>query len=183
MPQQGVLTNLDNQVFQKGYLYGTRSGGASQAIGFGALQNVSVRDAFTWVDQRGPEALSPIGVGLGEENLTGSFESGVLLPEQFIMALGGSQTYDAATDYTVYTKRVNDEPQPFDIDCTSEEGSAPEVKCKFYRCLCNDWNIWGANNRQWMTGGGSFRVIGEDSQGSTRRLFTWSRRGNSTNAS
>lgn len=37
MAQQGVLTNIAGAVFFKGYAFGTRSGGTTDAIAFAAL--------------------------------------------------------------------------------------------------------------------------------------------------
>lgn len=176
----GVIENISGLVWEKGYAYGTINGLTQDAIAFGALQSVELNDAFDWVMLRGPESLSPIGVGLGAENLTGSFEAGVVTPEQFIMALGGSQAYNVGTDTTTYTKLVNQEPTHFNLRLKSDLNN-PQVTINLYRCLCNNWKIKGGSNRQWSLGGGSFQVFGQ--AGETGVLFDFARPGNYTNAS
>lgn len=184
MAQQGVLTNLDGLVWNKGYCYGTRSGGVADAIGFGALQSISCSHTFNKVELSGPEALSPLGAGIGSEQLTVSFESGVVTPEQFLMALGGAQAYDAGTGLTTYSKLVNDEPRPFDLKIQTDTIS-PEITLTLFNCVADSWNILNSQNRNWVLGGGSARVYGQSvtTYGSAAKLFTWAKPGNLTNAS
>ncbi len=179
-PQGTVLSNLDNTVFNKGYVYGTRYGGSADPIEFGALQNVRFADAFSKAMLRGPESLSALAVGITEENLTFTYSYGVLLPEQLIMALGGSQSYDAGTGRTTYTKLVNQEPQPFDLHFKSGPEASPDLECRFYRCVVDNWNIVNADNRAFSLGEGSGTVHGEANGG---RLFTYSKPGDLTNSS
>ena len=180
MAQQGVLTNLDGLVWNKGYMYGTRSGGVGDAIGFGALNSVTVSHSLQKVEISGPESLSPLGVGIQSETLTGTYTNGVITPEQYFMALGGNLTYNAGTDRTLYTKLVNEEPKPFDIHLVSEDGAAPQMEVYLFRCVVDSWKIYGGDNRAWTMGEGGFRVYGEANGG---RLFTVSKPGNLINAS
>lgn len=178
MAQQGVLTNLNELVWNKGYLYGTRSGGASNAIQFGALQNIKVNHTFQKVEIEGPESLAPLGVGIKSETVTGTFSYGVITPEQYFMALGGGLSYDGTR--TTFTKLVNEEPKPFDLYCQSEAGTTPGMDVTLYRCVADNWNIYSGDNRAWLVGEGGFRVYGEANGG---RLFTISKPGDMTNAS
>lgn len=180
MPQQGVLTNLDGLVWNKGYCYGTRSGGNTDAIGFGALQNIRISHTFQKAEINGPESLSPLGVGIVSENVSGSWSYGVITPEQFYMALGGGLSYSGVTDRTLFTKLVNEEPKPFDLHCVSEAGSSPGYEAYFFRCVADSWNLQTADNRAWMLGESNFRCYGEANGG---RLFTVSTPGNTTNLS
>lgn len=180
MPQQGVLTNLSNQVFAKGYLYGTRSGGTTDAIQFGALQNVRFNDAFQKVEQSGPESLSPVGVGIQSETLTGTYSHGVITAEQFFMAYGGNMSYNAGTARTTYTKLVNEEPKAFDLRLDSEDqGSSSQMQIRVFNCVADGWSM-NFDNRVWVQPEGSFRVYGESGGG---RLWTVSFPGDMTNAS
>lgn len=180
MPQQGVLTNLSNQVFSRAYLYGSRSGGASAAIQFGALQRVQFNHTFTKVEQNGPESLSPVGVAIGAETLTGSYQAGVITAEQFFMAYGGNMTYNAGTARTTFTKNVNEEPKAFDLRIDSEDqGSSSQMQITVFNCVADGWTM-SLENRQWVQPEGSFRVYGESGGG---RLYTISFPGDMTNAS
>lgn len=181
MATNAVLSNLDGTVFNKGYLYGTIHGHTADTIAFGALQNVAINHAFTFAELDGPESLQPIGVGLKSETLDGSWEFGVVTPEQYIMALGGHMTYDAGTDVTTYTKKVNEEPVPFDIHFKSAP-SSPDMEVYVYNCLSNSWNVAKADNRGWMLGNGSFRAYGQ-TVADGEKLFTVLKQGDQTNAS
>lgn len=184
MPVTGtVLSNLDNLVFNKGFMYGTITGNASDAIAFGALQNVRMTHTFTKVEIRGPESLSPLGVGISEENLTGTWEYGVAHPEQFIMFLGGSIAYNAGTGRTTYTKTINQEPGTFNLHFVSQSGANPDVEIYLYRCVVEGAvNIQNAENRAFTLGSGGFRCYGQAaSDGGV--LFTYSRPGDLTNSS
>ena len=180
MAQQGVLTNLDGLVWNKGYVYGTRDGGTTDAIQFGALQNIRISHSFTKAEISGPESLSPLGVGIVSEQLTGTFSFGVITPEQFFMALGGGLSYSGGDDETTYTKLVNEEPKPYNLRCPSELGSSPGFEAQFFRCVTDTWNIQSADNRAWMIGEGGFRVYGEANGG---RLFIVTKPGSLINAS
>lgn len=180
MAQQGVLTNLDGLVFNKGYMYGTRSGGATNAIQFGALQNVKVTHTLQKVEVEGPESLSPLGVGIKGETVSGTFGFAVITPEQYFMALGGGLSYDGGADRTSYTKLVNEEPKPYDLYCKSENDPSPGLDVTFYRCVTDSWNLISADNRAWMMGDGGFRCYGEANSG---RLYVISKAGSLINAS
>lgn len=180
MPQQGTLTNIDGLKWNKGKLFGTRSGGATDAIQFGALQSVELSHTIQWADIRGPESLSILGRGEVSETLTGTFECGVITPEQYFMALGGGLAYAAGSDTTTYTKLVNEEASLFNVRCVSEDGVGPAMEVTCYRCTADNWKIYGGNNRAWMLGGGGFTVNGEANGG---RLFTISMPGNLVNSS
>ncbi len=180
MPQQGILTNLDQLVWNKGFLYGTREGGGNDSIGFGALQNVMINHTIQKVEIEGPESLSPLGVGEKGETLTGTFSFGVVTPEQMYMAIGGNLSYDAGTNRTTMTKLVNEEAKPFDVHLVSEGGASPEVDVRLFRCIADNWRIFGGDNRTWSIGEGGFRCYGEANGG---RLFTYSRPGNLTSSS
>lgn len=182
MPQQGVLTNIDGLVWNKGQMYGTRTGGVADAIQFGALQNVRVSHSFQKAEITGPESLSPLGVGIVSENVTGTFSFGVITPEQFYMAIGGGLSYiGGGTDETTYTKLVNEEPTSYDLRCVSETGTnSPGIEASFFRCVTDSWNIISGDNRAWMLGEGGFRVYGEANGG---RLFTVTKPGSLINQS
>jgi hypothetical protein len=177
MAQQGVLTNITGAVFHKGYAYGTRSGGMTDAIAFAALQNISLNDSLTKVLMRGPESLAPLGVGIGEETLTGTFEWGVITPEQYFSAIGGNLSYDSVN--TTYTKLVNEEPKPFNLKVQTDITN-PEITVTLFNCIVDTWKVLDAKQREWIMGGGTFTVYGEANGG---RLFTMSRPGDYTNAS
>lgn len=180
MPQQGVLTNLNNQVFSKAYLYGSRSGGVTDAIQFGALQRVQFSHTFTKVEQNGPESLSPLGVAIGAETLTGTYQAGVITAEQFFMAYGGNMSYSGGTQRTTYTKLVNEEPKAFDLRIDSEDqGSNSQMQIRVFNCVADGWTM-SLENRTWVQPEGSFRVYGESGGG---RLYTFSFPGDLTNQS
>lgn len=176
-----VLANLDGLVFNKGFMYGTRSGGSTDAIAFGALQSIRLNHTFQKVELRGPESLSPLGVGIGSEQLSGSFESGVVTPEQFVMAMGGSMSYDAGTDKTTYTKTVDQEPRPFNLHFQSQAAN-PDVEIQLYNCVSADWNVFSGQNRTFSLGGGGFDVYGQ-AAADGGVLFTMVKPGNLTNSS
>jgi hypothetical protein len=180
VPQQGTLTNIDGLKWNKGKLFGTRSGGNTDAIQFGALQSVELNHTIEWADIRGPESLSILGRGQVSETLTGTFECGVITPEQYFMALGGNLTYDAGADETTYTKLVNEEAGLFNVHCVSEDGNSPGMDVTVYRCTADNWRIYGGANRAWMLGGGGFTAHGEANSG---RLFTVTMPGSLINAS
>lgn len=161
MPVSGtVISNLDGVIFNKGYMYGTRDGGTADAIAFGALQDVELTHGYTEVPLSGPESLSPLAVGIGEENLSGTFSAGVIVPEQLIMLIGGSQVVNG--DYTDYTKKVEEEPLPFDLHFESGVAGVDDLDLVLYRCLCPSWSI-RAGNRSFFIGSSSFRVYGQAS--------------------
>lgn len=181
--QGAVLANIDGLVFAKGRMYGTIQGHGQDQIEFGALGNVSITHAFTFAEQSGPESLSPLGVGVKDERLTGKWDYGVLTPEQFIMAMGGGQSYNAGTNRTSYSKNVADEPQPFDLHFLSGPTLAQsDLELYFYRCLADSWNIVNADNRAFSMGSGNFRCYGQD-PGSGGVLFYITKPGNLTNSS
>jgi hypothetical protein len=181
MAQGAVLSNLDGIVFNKGYMYGTIEGHGSDLIAFGALQNVAINHAFTFAELDGPESLSPLGVGLKSETLDGSWEYGVVTPEQFVMAMGGHETYNAGTAHTTYTKLVNEEPSPFNLHFTSAPAN-PDMEVFLYRCLSNTWNVVRADNRGWVMGSGNFRCYGQ-AIADGGKLFEIIKPGDLTNAS
>ncbi len=180
MAQQGVLTNLDGLVWNKGFCYGTRTSGTTDAIQFGALNNITITHTFQKEEISGPESLSPLGVGIKSETLTGKFTFGVITPEQFFMALGGNLSYTGGTDRTTFTKLVNEEPKTFNIHCVSENDPSPAVDLQLFRCVADNWNILSADNRSWVMGEGGFRVYGEANGG---RLFEFSKPGDLRNTS
>lgn len=175
MAQGAVLSNQDNIVFNKGYLYGTLDGGAADGVEFGVLQRVSFNMAIELAELSGPESLSPVGVGVRSKNLTGSYESGVVHPEQFTMALGGTMAYDVGTDTTTYTELVDDEPGPFDIHFKSHP-TVPDVELRFYNCVASQWRIFEGANREWNVASGSFRVYGQNTADGSR-LYTLTKPG------
>jgi hypothetical protein len=177
---QGVIQNINNATFNKAFCFGSISGHAANAIAFAALQEIDISHTFSMVELKGPEALSPLGVGISEETVTGTFSFGVAVPEQFVMALGGSMAYNAGTDTTTYTKLVNQEPLPFNMQCVSDGGSTPNITLNLYNCLSSSWKIFKGGNRQWNIGDGAFRVYGQSNGGS---LFDWSMPGQQTNSS
>lgn len=178
--QQGVLTNITGAIFNVGYMSGTRSGGVTNAIQFGALQNVELNVAYQNATLTGPESLSPLGVGTQSETLTGTFTNGVVTVEQFFMACGGQMSYDGATNRTTWTKLVNQERKSFDLELVSEAGADPAMKVNVYRCVADNWKIYGGDNRTWNLGSGGFTVYGEADGG---RLVTISMPGSLHNAS
>lgn len=180
MPQQGVLTNLDGLLWNKGYVYGTRASGVTDAIQFGALQSIRLAHSIQKAEIRGPESLSSLGIGEVSETLTGTFSWGVIRPEQFFMAIGGNLTYDGGTDRTTYTKLVNEEIKTFDMRCVTEDAASPGMQVTLYRCTTDNWNVLSAENRSWVMGEGGFTVHGEANGG---RLFTVSMPGSLINAS
>lgn len=176
--QQGVLTNLNGLAFNKGYMYGTISGKAADAIGFGALQGIKLSHAFTFADVYGPESLALLGRGVSRESLSGTWNNGVITPEQLIMLTGGGQAYNAGADTTTFSKYVNQEPLPFDLKIDSDLTNY-EIEIVLYRCTAPSFNI-SMENRSWVMGDGSFEVAGEANGG---RLWTYTRPGNLTNSS
>lgn len=164
-----TLENLSNIKWNKGYLFGSRDGGNANAIGFGALQSVDINHTIEWAILRGPESLGVLGRGQVSETISGTFEYGVITPEQFYMALGGGMAYDGGTDTTIFTKLVNEEARPFDIEVVSEPGSTPGMKVHLFRCTATSWRVMNAANRAWILGQGGFEVNGEANGG---RLFT-----------
>jgi hypothetical protein len=179
-----VLENLGQISWNKGYMYGTDQGGGTNAIGFGALQNVSVTHTKTFAELNGPESLAPLGVGIKGEEVSGSWEYGVISPEQYQMAHGGDMAYDAGTNTTTYTKKVEDEPTPFDLEMWSDAAN-PSLKVHLYNCLATSWNVVKAENRAWNLGMGNFRAYGQSiaTYGSAAKLYTVTRPGNLTNSS
>ena len=177
MAQQGVLTNITGAVFNKGYMFGTRSGGTTDAIAFGALQSIKLSNALSKAIMRGPESLAPLGVGISEETLTGTFQCGVVTPEQYFMGLGGNLTYDG--NNTTYTKLVNEEPKTYNLKIQTDIMN-PEITVTLFNCITDNWQVLSADNRQWVMGEGGFTVYGEANGG---RLFTMTRPGDWTNAS
>lgn len=183
MPVSGaVLTNLDGLTFQKGYIYLTREGGTADAVGFGALQNINLSHTFAFSELSGPESLSPLGVGIQSESLTGTWDYGVITPEQFLTLIGGSQVF--STPNTVYTKLVNEEPLPFDLHFESGVSGSDDMDLYLYRCLSDSVSLRG-ENRTFSIGSGSFRCYGQDvtTYGANAKLFTFTRPGNLTNSS
>ncbi len=175
-----TLENLSNIKWNKGYLYGTRSGGNTNAIGFGALQSIDINHAIEWAVLRGPESLGVLGKGEVSETITGTFEYGVITPEQYYMALGGGLSYDGGADETTYTKLVNEEARVFDINCVSESGNSPGMEVTLYRCNATSWRVMNGANRSWILGQGGFEVNGEANGG---RLYTVTMPGNLINQS
>lgn len=174
-----VISNLDGLVFNKGYMYGTRQSGTTDAIAWGALQNVSLSHEFTTVEMRGPEALPPLAVGIAEENLTGTFDAGVIHPEQLVAALGGSMVVSGSD--TVYTKLVNQEPLPFNLHFESGVSGNDDMDLLLYNCLMPTWSL-RADNRGFAIGSSSFKVYGQAvSDGGV--LFKMTKPGDLTNAS
>lgn len=174
MPNGMVIQNLDNTYFHKGYMYGgiNNAGEAEDGIRMGALQNISLTHEFGTASLRGPESLAPLGVGITEENLTGSARFGVLLPSQLKMMFGGTVTQGGGK--TTYRKKVNDEPYPFDLHLLS---AGPDVATNdalggyefwLYNCICtNSPLIDGADNRAFVLRGIDFMVVGKLLEGDT----------------
>lgn len=156
-----VIENLDGLLFKKGFLFGTREGGTADVIGFGALQNIELAYSTSTVEISGPEAFTPLGVGLTGETLTGSAEFAVFTPNQLEMALGGSTDYDAGNDVTTYTKLTTQEPGPFNLRLkTPSDGS--EMELVLYRCLCTGFGVLrGGANREFNVSNFDFRVYGQ----------------------
>lgn len=175
-----TIENLDGLIFKKGFLYATRDGGATDAVAFAALQNISLNHAFEFTELRGPEKLSPLGVGVTGESLTGSAEFAVMTPEQFVAIMGGSQADDGTN--TTYTKKNTEEPRTFDLRLKAPlDGSDLEVVV--YRCLCTNYRILdGSANREFNLTAFDFRAYGQtDANGA--KLFTVKRPGVLTGAS
>lgn len=180
MAVQGtVVSNLDELVFNKGYMYATRSGGATDAIAFGALQNVSLSHEFGYAEISGPESLTPLGVGISSETLSGSFDHGVIHPEQLVAAIGGSMAVSGQD--TIYTKLRDQEPAAFDLHFESGVSGRDDMDLMLYNCLMPSWSL-RADNRTFVIGSGSFRVYGQTTANGAR-LFTLTKPGNLTNAS
>lgn len=175
-----TIENLSNIKWNKGYLYGTRDGGTTDAIQFGALQSIDINHSIEWADLRGPESFGIIGRGEVSETISGTFEYGVLTPEQYFMALGGNLTYDGGANETTYTKLVNEEARLFNLRCVSDADNSPGMEVTLYRCTADSWRIMSAANRAWILGQGGFTVAGEANGG---RLYTVTMPGNLVNAS
>jgi hypothetical protein len=167
MPNGMVIQNLDNTHFFKGFLYGTidAAGETADGIPFGALQSISLQHEWGIAELRGPESLAPLGVGITEENLTGSARQGVLLPSQLKMMLGGTVVHSGGR--TTYTKKVNEEPVPFHLHLINpDDGSG--IEALLYRCLAtNTPLIDGADNRAFVMQGLDFKVYGKVLDGDT----------------
>jgi hypothetical protein len=177
--QGAVISNLDGLTFNKGYMFATRQGGTTDAVAYGALQNTSLDHAWGMAELSGPESLAPLGVGVKTETLSGSFEQGVISPEQFIIAMGGSMAFDGTN--TVYTKLVEQEPQPFDLHFESDSSGVPDIDLKLYNCLMPDMSL-KADNRAFVLSSGKFSVYGQ-SVANGGKLFTMTKPGNLTNSS
>jgi hypothetical protein len=175
-----TLENLSGIKWNKGYMYGSRSGGVTDAIQFGALQSIDINHNIEWAVLRGPESLGVLGKGEVSETVTGTFEFGVITPEQYYMALGGGLSYDGGADETTYTKLVNEEASVFNLRCVSELGTSPGMEVTLYRCNATSWRVMSANSRAWVLGNGGFEVNGEANGG---RLYTVTMPGNLVNAS
>jgi hypothetical protein len=183
MPVQGaVIGNLNEIVFNKGYMFATRQGGAADAIGFGALQDVALSHEFATSEIMGPESLAPLGVGITAEGLTGTYSCGVLHPEQLVALMGGSIVVNGAN--TDYTKLVEEQPLPFDLHFESGPSPLDDVDIVLYNCLCPTWSIT-FTDRAWAIQNGSFKVYGQNrsTYGSAAKLFVMSKPGNLTNSS
>lgn len=177
-----VIENIDGLNFMKGFLYMTRDGGAADAVDFAALQDISINYAAEFTEIRGPEKLSPLGVGVTGEQLSGSASSAVLKTEQLIGLIGGSDSYSAGPDETTFTKKNTEEPRTFDLRLKSpSDGSTLEVIV--YRCLCTGYRLIEGNaNREFKISGFDFRAYGQTTaQG--EKLFQVIRPGNTTGAS
>jgi len=155
-----AIANLDQLVFNKGYAYGSIQNNTNDAIPFGALQNIGLNHNFGFSELIGPESLSPVGVGVKSEELTGTWDYGVIDTEQFIMFMGGTQAYNAGANKTTFTKLVDQEPQPFDFHLKSALAS-PDLEIFLYRCLSPSFSL-KAGNREFVTGSGNFRCYGQD---------------------
>lgn len=174
-----VMSNLDNVVFNKGYMLGTISGHAADQIAFGALQNVTLNHEWSLAELRGPEALPPLAVGVSQEQLTGSYEYGVIHPEQYVMAVGGSMAVSGAN--TIYTKLVNEEPPPFDLHFESGPAGQDDLDVMLYNCLMPTMSL-RMEDRAFVMGTGNFRCYGQ-SVADGGKLFTLTKPGNLTNSS
>jgi hypothetical protein len=167
MPNGMVIQNLDGLQFWKGFIFGTiNSGGETpDGISFGALQNISLNHEFGIAQMRGPESLAALGVGITEENLTGSARAGVLRPAQLKMLFGGIVT--TAGGRTTYKKPVNAEPAPFHLHCMSP-GSGINLEILLYNCIATTVPIIdGADNRAFVIMGMDFMVTGKLLSGDT----------------
>ena len=109
----------------------------------------------------GRNLLAPLGVGITEENLTGSAGWGVLLPSQLKALLGGSVAYDGGTGRTTYTKKVNEEPVPFHLHCiTPADASGHEIM--LFNCLAPTVQIMDVGDtRAFIMRNMDFRVYGK----------------------
>ena len=156
-----VIQNLNNTHFWKGCLFGTinAAGETEDAIAMGALQNVSLQHEWGVAELRGPESLAPLGVGMTEENLTGSARYGVILPSQLKMLFGGTVT--TVGGRTIYKKPVNAEPAPFHLHCMNP-GNATDLEVLLYNCIATGAPILdGTDNRAFVMQGFDFKVYGK----------------------
>ncbi len=180
MAQQGVLNNLSGIVWARGYMFGTRAGGAGDAIQFGSLKDIKLSHTFTFAEEKGPETLSANGVGATDENLSGTYSCGVIHPEQYFTMLGGELDYNVSQALrTTYTKRVNEEPKTFNLHYVSDDQASPDLDCFVYNCLSTNMEVLSATSRAWMLNSGGFKAYGQPGG----ILFTMSKPGDLTNAS
>lgn len=182
MPPPGaVIQNIDDAVFSTGYMRGTISGRQEDAINFGALQNVSFDGGLEWADLYGDGALVPLAKGLARKSLTGNFDYGVILPEQFIMIFGGSQTYNSLTNKTSYVNKKTSEPLPFNMHFYSApNGMTPDMEVICYNCTANGFSL-RFGDRAWAMSNGTFSVNGES--GDEGKLLEILKKGNLTASS
>lgn len=181
--QGAAIANIDQLLFPKGYLFATIDGHTTDSISYGAIQNISAEHAFTFSEMRGPESLAALGVGVQTESVNGSWENGVIDVEQYVLACGGSMSYNAGTNKTTYTKKVDQEPLTFDIHALSGPTAAlSDFEAFFYRCLSPSMKLVDLKNREWSMGGGSFNCYGQD-VAAGGKLFEIVRTGNRTNSS
>lgn len=175
------IQNIDGLVFMKGFAYASRVGGASDAVGMAALQECSISHGYSYAEARGPESLSPIGVGVVEETLSGSIRHMVFNTEQLVVMLGGTASYNGGTGKTTYTKLNNQEPSPFNLRLVTPN-DASDLEILVYNCLAtNQPIIEGGANREFKAFGVDWRAYGQTTaQGD--KLFQVIRGGNETGA-
>jgi hypothetical protein len=182
----GVINNLDGAKFFKGFIYGgiQSAGHPARGVRIGALQNVSLSHEWNAVELRGPEALPPLGVGIGGETLTGSAEFATFLASHAKMLFGSVATYNAGTNKTRVRKLGNTEPVPFDLHLESPDSntSTTDIEVDLYNCLAPSAQPFRADTRTWAFASFNFNVYGR-TIGGEHVLFDIFLPGNQTDSS
>lgn len=177
----GVINNLDGTTFWKGYIYGSiQTGGETpKGIRFGALQNVNISHSFAVAELRGPESLSPVGVGITSEEVSGTAEFASIFASQARMLTGAAVTQVGGN--TRVRKLVETEPVPFDLHLESPDGGA-NIQVDLYNCLNNGaYQIMRADTRAWIMSNFGFKAYGRN-VGGERVLFDITLPGNQTDS-
>lgn len=165
----GVINALQGSKFFKGFMYGSILGGAGEpvkGVRFGALQSITISHEFGKAELRGPEQLPPLGVGITQENLTGTAEFASILAPQAKMLTGCDVSFDGTN--TILNKNSNAEPKPFDLDLETPDtstGAAADWKMTIYNCLAGTYQMIRADNRAWGMSNFGFSAYGRSVNG------------------